>query len=645
MVEIEFNYKQDITIIQANLDASFELIIEQFIKKTNLERKNVYFLANGIYINKNDIIENIMSESEKQNKKMTILVYSINTTIYNANSNSIKSNDIICPECKELCKYEIKNYRIKLFGCKNGHIIENIKLNEFNNTQNIDISKIKCDTCQDGNKSNTFNNDFYICNKCNINLCPLCKSSHDNNHFIIKYDNKNYICSKHNETFVKYCEDCKIDLCLYCVNDHTDHNLISFEDRLINIEHLRKKMNELRKEISIFKNNLEKIISKLKIIMENMDIYYEINDDILINFENYRNKNYKTLSNLNSVNESIDKEIFNITTNYNYGNNLNKLIYLYNEIFDENTEIEFNYKPTKEVKEKLRIFGNKFVNNNIYKCKIIYKNEEYDLKEFFNDIDSLYNNKNPISIILKGINNISDLSFLFNECSSLSSLPDISNLDSSNITNMSFMFSGCKSLISVPDISCWDTSNVTNMGRMFSGCNSLTSLPDMSGWDVSRLIDISGMFADCNSLISLPDISQWNVSNISYMSRIFSGCNLLKSLPDISKWNTSNATNMSGMFYECKSLISIPDISKWNISNITSMSGMFFKCNALVSLPDLSKWNVSNVTLMNGIFYKCKSLSSLPDISNWNTSKVTNMNGMFFECKKSLNIPSKYKKL
>ena len=29
MVEIEFNYKQDITIIQANLDASFELIIEQ----------------------------------------------------------------------------------------------------------------------------------------------------------------------------------------------------------------------------------------------------------------------------------------------------------------------------------------------------------------------------------------------------------------------------------------------------------------------------------------------------------------------------------------------------------------------------------------------------------------------------------------
>ena len=148
------------------------------------------------------------------------------------NTNIKKSNDIICPTCKEICKYEIKNYRVKLYDCKNGHIMENIKFNEFENKQGIDISQIVCDKCKNNSKSNTFNNEFYICYECKMNLCPLCKSIHDKSHSIINYDNKNYICNQHNETFVKYCEDCKIDLCLSCLNEHKNHELISYEDKL-----------------------------------------------------------------------------------------------------------------------------------------------------------------------------------------------------------------------------------------------------------------------------------------------------------------------------------------------------------------------------------------------------------------------------
>ena len=58
----------------------------------------------------------------------------------------------------------------------------------------------------------------------------------------------------------------------------------------------------------------------------------------------------------------------------------------------------------------------------------------------------------------------------------LSSLPDISNLDTKNVTNMSYMFNYCCSLSSLPDISNWDTKNVTYMGSMFYGCSSLSSL-------------------------------------------------------------------------------------------------------------------------------------------------------------------------
>ena len=72
----------------------------------------------------------------------------------------IKSKDIICPICKEIRIYEIKDHKIKLCGCKNGHIIDNIKLDDFNNKQNIDISQIICDKCKNKFKSDTFKNDF-----------------------------------------------------------------------------------------------------------------------------------------------------------------------------------------------------------------------------------------------------------------------------------------------------------------------------------------------------------------------------------------------------------------------------------------------------------------------------------------------------
>ena len=72
-----------------------------------------------------------------------------------------------------------------MYECKNGHKMENILLNEFEETQNIDLSHIKCDICKKNNKSISYNNIFYKCLTCNNNICPLCKSNHDKEHKII----------------------------------------------------------------------------------------------------------------------------------------------------------------------------------------------------------------------------------------------------------------------------------------------------------------------------------------------------------------------------------------------------------------------------------------------------------------------------
>ena len=47
-----------------------------------------------------------------------------------------------------------------------------------------------------------------------------------------------------------------------------------------------------------------------------------------------------------------------------------------------------------------------------------------------------------------------------------------------NITNMSSMFNGCSSLLNLPDISKWNTNNVTDMKNMFDGCSKSLIIPD-----------------------------------------------------------------------------------------------------------------------------------------------------------------------
>ena len=158
---------------------------------------------------------------------------------------------------------------------------------------------------------------------------------------------------------------------------------------------------------------------------------------------------------------------------------------------------EINIKYKIEEKDKaIKLFGSSFVENNKKNCKLIINGKEKELKEMYNF--GLFNTKKDfLEIKLKGITDITNMSWIFCRCSSLSSLPDISKWNTSNVTNMSGMFLGCSSLSSLPDISKWNTSNVTSMYYMFGGCSSLSSLDDIiSKWDTSNVTDLNDIFLD-----------------------------------------------------------------------------------------------------------------------------------------------------
>ena len=223
--------------------------------------------------------------------------------------------------------------------------------------------------------------------------------------------------------------------------------------------------------------------------------------------------------------------------------------------------------------------------------------------------------------------NVTDMSYMFYSCSSLTSL-DVTHFDTANVTNMSSMFWGCSSLTSL-DVTHFNTEKVTDMNSMFSSCSSLTSL-DVTKFNTANVTNMSYMFSSCSSLTSL-DVTHFNTANVTNMSYMFSNSVALTSL-DVTNFDTANVTGMPRMFMGCSSLTSL-DVTNFNTAKVTDMSYMFAYCSSLTSLY-LTNFNTAKVTDMSYMFAYCSSLTTIYASSKFVTTQVSDSRFMFFNCKK-----------
>ena len=159
-------------------------------------------------------------------------------------------------------------------------------------------------------------------------------------------------------------------------------------------------------------------------------------------------------------------------------------------------EISLKYK-INEKDNRIKIFDSDFVKNNEHLCFIMHNKKKYKLTEYFT-ITKKMKKTNILEINLYGINNITNMSYMFRYCSSLLCFPDISNLVTKKVVNISYMFYGCSLLTFLPDISNWDISNIKYMNNLFDECSSLTSLPDISKWDTSNVVNMRYIFYNCS---------------------------------------------------------------------------------------------------------------------------------------------------
>ena len=296
--------------------------------------------------------------------------------------------------------------------------------------------------------------------------------------------------------------------------------------------------------------------------------------------EEFNEKNNSNITNDNELiyNSKIDnKNIKQNDKNINNYSDINNQIIISNNANNKilehknNDEITIQYKIKKSIipffsDKNVKIFGENFVKNNKNICKIIVNEKEEELKSILNieDIPG-----DMLIIKLKGIN---------------------------NITNMSFMFEGCESLSYIFGMKEWNTINVIDMNHMFSKCKKNEYLPnDISDFNTQNVKNINGMFSECESLKKMPDISKRKTNNVEDTGHLFHECCSLESLPDISKWDTKNIRNIKYLFFGCTKLKNIPDISKWNTENLKCMDYIFWNCTSLENKPNISKWNTKNI--------------------------------------------------
>ena len=207
---------------------------------------------------------------------------------------------------------------------------------------------------------------------------------------------------------------------------------------------------------------------------------------------------------------------------------------------------------------------------------------------------------------------------------------DLSLLDTSSVTDMSYMFAGCSSLTELTLPNSFDVSKVTDMGSMFCACEALTELSLPESFDTSSVTDTSFMFYGCSALTELSLPESFDTSNVTDMGSMFCACYALTELTLPNSFDVSKVTDMGSMFHNCPNLTSL-DLSGWNTGKVTDMDLMFRSCSNLTSL-DLSGWNTGNVTDMEGMFQGCSSLTELTLPETFDTSNVTDMSYMFNSC-------------
>ena len=273
-----------------------------FAEQTDVDLNDYLFYYNGEKIDKDLTVAQL---KKNQESSITFITARKRTKIMK------------CPICiSNTCFIQIDNYGVKFSGCPYKHTVEKT-FKDYEQSQKIDYSQIKCDKC--GITQNRYLRNFYKCLKCSEEFkrssyfCEDCLKIHSGNdgenHQAIKYEDKYYLCSKHSIHYISYCTKCNKDLCELCEKKHKGHNIIKYDSINPDVKTIKEGLEEIRKKTAKAKSHIDQIIRMLNDAVIAFEKYYEVCMDIVSKYElyNIKYKNYNVINTVRFLPKSSEK--------------------------------------------------------------------------------------------------------------------------------------------------------------------------------------------------------------------------------------------------------------------------------------------------------------------------------------------------
>lgn len=179
-----------------------------------------------------------------------------------------------------------------------------------------------------------------------------------------------------------------------------------------------------------------------------------------------------------------------------------------------------------------------------------------------------------------------------------------------------------------------------NTEEWFANCSNLTVVNNLENLDLSQTDSLVRTFANCSSLTFL-NLNLLDFSTIKNINSLCEGCTKLTSI-QMDKIDTKNLENSSYAF----SMTGIRDIdiSSWNVEKLKDASYMFALCGNLSVTGDLGRWKPSCAEDFSFMFDNCWLLSDVGMIEDWKLYFPSTFNSlcMFNQCSNFTNQPSWY---
>ena len=149
----------------------------------------------------------------------------------------------------------------------------------------------------------------------------------------------------------------------------------------------------------------------------------------------------------------------------------------------------------------------------------------------------LFNKKGKYNVYFIFDSFLSNLSKFFYFCTNLEEL-DFSAFIPEYLYDMNSM---CSEYISLKNFSSFNTENVSDLSFIFYNCSSLREI-DLSSFKTNKVKNMEKMFLDCQKLEKI-NISSFVTNNVTNMRLMFGRCYSLKEI-NLASFHTQNVKDM-----------------------------------------------------------------------------------------------------